>query len=215
MKRLLILLVASLVPAAGAAALELILAPAGVRVEGATRGGNVALVAAAREESAPGLNTRMTQIAEVLQDHDGNGSVEYNLNRPLPAHSIWIAVDQRTGEFVTATPPTFGDRRMALPEGLVKNVPADDLDQIVSDRFVSGMLWVQPGNGGGVWTARTADGASNDEDGANDGKSVVSAAAFRALEGSDKAPKKLKTGDVVAVIDPYELRYAVVTVTKR
>lgn len=215
MKRPLLWLAGVCFAAQSAAAVEITLLTDGLRASGVTRGGRVAIAAAAREESAPGLNSRLTQIAEVVEDRDGDGSIEFRLNRPLPVHSVWIVIDQKSGEFAAATPVGFTNREMAAPADLVKNVAAEDLDQLVSDRFVSALLWVQPGNGGGVWSIRTADGAANDEDHASNGRAVVSASAFQSLGGSERAPKKLKTGDVVAIVDPFELRYVVVQVTKR
>lgn len=187
----------------------------GVHIEGVTSGGQVALVGRMREASREML-VRMTEVHELLRDA-GSGAVDYDLGRPLPFRSIWAVVDVATGRYAVVTPPGFERQEVPFPATVVKNTPAGDIDdELLNDRFVLDMLWVHPGenNQGGAWFARVADGGATDLDAKNDGKTLSGTSQFRALGNGDAPPKKIKKGDILVMIDPFEMQFCATEVAK-
>ncbi len=59
---------------------------------------------------------------------------------------------------------------------------------------------------GGVWS--DADGGANDTDQKTNGRAMLSTAGFVPLGDSGKAPKKLKKGDVIVLLDPFTMTSA-------
>lgn len=187
----------------------------GLHIGGVSRNGSIALVGRMREASREML-VRMTEVHELLLD-SGTGAIDYDLGRPLPLRSIWAVVDVASGRYAVVTPPDFPRQELPFPPTVVKNTPAEDLDdQLLNDRFVIDMLWVHPGENkqGGAWSARVADGGATDLDAKNDGKTLSGASQFRALGTSSTPPKKIKKGDILIMIDPFEMQFFATEVGK-
>jgi hypothetical protein len=120
-----------------------------------------------------------------------------------------VVVDLASGESLIAAPGDFPKRESALPSGFVKNVPADEFDTLIGENLLLHVLWIRPGNGGaGAWFMRAADGGANDTDQKTNGRAVLSTAGFVPLGDSGKAPKKLKKGDVLVLLDPFAMTSA-------
>lgn len=175
-----------------------------VRVQGVTPRGRVAVMSTMREGGST-MITRLSGIREVLTDADGNGSVDYDLKRAIPRFSVWAVVDVASGESLITAPAGVPTNESALPAGFVKNAPADEFDTLIGENMVLDLLWVRPGNNGGAWLLRAADGGANDADGKSNGHAVLSTSAFLPLGDSGKAPKKLKKGDVLVLLDPFAM----------
>lgn len=201
--------------AAPASPLTVTVTARGLRIEGVTRGGRVAVVGRMREASREML-VRMTEAHELLVD-SGGGVVDYDLGRPLPMRSIWAVVDISTGRYAVVTPPEFPRQELPFPPTVIKNTPADDVDdQLLNDRFVIDMLWVHPGENreSGGWSARVADGGATDLDAKNDGKTLSGTSQFRPLGNGGAPPKKIKKGDILILIDPFEMQFFATEVAK-
>jgi hypothetical protein len=187
----------------------------GVHIDGATAGGQVAVVARMREASREML-VRMTEVHEMLRD-SGSGALDYDLGRQLPFRSIWAVVDVATGRYVVVSPPGFERQEILFPATVVKNTPAAEADdELLNDRFVLDMLWVHPADNshGGAWFARVADGGATDLDAKNDGKTLSATSQFRALGNGGAPPKKIKKGDILVMIDPFEMQFFATEVAK-
>jgi hypothetical protein len=185
-----------------------------VHVAGVTPNGSVAIITAMRE---PIRNSfiKVTNAQKILTDSAGAGAVDFDLGRPIPLRSIWAVVDISSGLSALATPAGFPLRSFTLPSTLVKNTVTNEEDQIVGNRLLLDILLVRPGKNGGAWLQRTADGGESDEDGKNNGQTLTSMSGFVAVDGGgDRPPKKLKEGDVLLFIDPFEMRAASTAVTK-
>lgn len=175
-----------------------------VHVAGVTPRGQAVIIAVTREGNRA-MITRLDDTQQLLADSDGDGSIDYDFKRPIPPRSVWAVVDLASGESAIAAPGQFPTGERPLPGTFVKNVPADEFDTLISDHLVMHILWVRPGNGGGAWFMRAADGAANDADGQPNGRAILSTAAFLPLGDSAKAPKKLKKGDVLVLLDPFTM----------
>jgi hypothetical protein len=216
-RQLLLCLVVSLISLTVLAAPAVTFSGNTVHVTGITPHGQVAVMSVMREVTGQ-LVSRMSRTEQLLTDA-GAGVVDFDLGRTVPLRSIWTVVDLASGQYVIATPP--GMQRLELPfaTSIVKNTPSADADdEIAETHFTLDMLWVRPGNGGGAWTARVADGGSTDQDDANNGSTKNSTSQFRPLGAPDvapnKPPKKFKTGDVLVMLDPFELNFHATQVTK-
>ena len=176
-----------------------------VRVSGVTPRGQVALISVMREANAK-MITRLNDTQQLLTDSDGDGAVEYDFKKDVPIRSVWAVVDVDSGSSLITAPGEFPTSESLLPAGFVKNAPADEFDTLIGEHMLLHVLWVHPGRGGsGVWFMRSADGGANDKDGKTNGRAVLSTASFLPLGDSGKAPKKLKKGDVLVLLDPFAM----------
>jgi hypothetical protein len=179
-----------------------------VHIGGVTPNGQVALVSVMREASRTML-VRMTDVQELLTDH-GTGAIDFDLGRPVPARSIWAAVDLSSGRYMVTTPAAFPRQELPFPAKVLKNTPAADTDdELLNDHFVLYMLWVHVSQGSqaGAWFTRVADGGSNDLDTGNDGRTLTRASQFEPLGASGAPPKKIKKDDVLVMLDPFEMQF--------
>jgi len=91
---------------------------------------------------------------------------------------------------------------------------ADGLAEALEmDGITAELLLVRPK--AGAWILRAREGAASDGDRVKNGRLTL---LFESAEplggGKDKAPKKLKAGDVLAVLDPGRLELRTLTVTR-
>lgn len=176
-----------------------------VHVKGATARGQVAVFSIMRE----GGTTMIVRLRDTqqLRSTDTDGTLDLDLGKPIPSRSVWAVVDVVSGESVITAPGDFPTNESALPAGFVKNAPADEFDTLVGEHLILHVLWVRPGpgNSGGAWFLRSADGGLNDTDRETNGHAVLSTSAFVPLGDSGKAPKKLKRGDVLVLLDPFAM----------
>jgi hypothetical protein len=176
-----------------------------LHVAGITPGGKVAVIAALVEPQK-GVYSRFSRVEQLLSDSDGDGIVSYDLGRPIPVRSIWGVVDVASGTYTVATPLGYPRREVAFPMQAVKNLPADDIDEIEHHHLLLQILWVRPGVAG--WLVTTADGGANDADGKNNGRTTTPSSRFIALGSDERPPKKLKNDDVLIFIDPFEMTFS-------
>lgn len=157
--------------------------------------GRVLLFGAAHER--PDFYVRLVPIREVLVDQDGDSTVTYDLRRPMPRFSVWLAVDLGTGAVATAS----GDAAVPAPSGIdaTKGVGAGLAAVQVPNGDSSIVSLVRPRVG--AWTSRLEDGGIGDTDGAADGVMTVSFAQLQAEGNSPSAPATVIAGDLLAVID--------------
>ena len=196
------------IAAASVPALGVAFSGQSVHVTGVTQNGQLAIVACMREASRQ-MFVRMTDVQRLLTD-SGSGVIDFDLGRVVPTRSIWAVVDLSSGRYTVATPQGFPRLELPFPASALKTKPSEDEDdQLINNHFVLEMLWVHPGDhkSAGAWFTRVADGGDSDEDGKNDGKATVSASRFVAIGSSGAAPRKIKKGDILVMIDPFEMQF--------
>lgn len=184
-----------------------------LRISGTTASADVVVVAAIRETSRTHPPS-MERVAKILvADAAGNADLDYG--RDIPVASIWAVVDRAGGASAVITAADYPRREKPFAGTILKNAtPADAIDQLTTSGLIQQMLLVRPGNGGGSWFVIASDGASNDEDHAPNGQMQTSTTLFDSLEGREKGPKKLKAGDILILIDPFEMTFTSTVVAK-
>jgi hypothetical protein len=177
----------------------------GVTVQGLTPGGGVAWFSVWHE--TVDYSSRYSR-RELLDGADRQGTARFPLTEQSPEEAIWIAVDLTSGAYALATPEGFTIQRV-VPQSAASRRPGDAPDQIVDHRaFLEGLL-VRPGEGGGAWGFTGGDGGAIDDDGANNGRLVISLDRTRPLGTSPAPPAKLADGDLWFVIDPLKMTVSV------
>jgi hypothetical protein len=194
-------LFACIVSAADAPPLQLTISSADVRIANVTAGAEV-VVLVASVEGGGGVPVQRTG-AKAFRDDDRDGVVTFTDARGIPLRSVWIAIDVETGRSAIASPDDFPLQSSALPASLLDEdgdgvLGVFDLHQRNAD-----MLVVRPKSG--AWRLRAHEGGNGDGDKHANGKLRLDAADAIAVAGDKPAPKRLKKGDVIAIIDPVNL----------
>jgi hypothetical protein len=149
--------------------------------------------------------------ALVLRDDDNDGVIRYTPDGGVPLRSVWIAVDQASGEEAVGAQPDFPVSVSPIgSDNLKKDVEGEIATLALGIPRLS-LLLVRPGKEGGAWMMTAFDGQSTDHDGTGDGRVELSSADAKPVAGKDNAPKHLRKGDIVAVIAPGHLGVFVAT----
>jgi hypothetical protein len=146
---------------------------------------------------------RQRKVAAMVTDTARTGSVTYSDGNAIPFRSVWVAVEMETGRFVVGGPVGYDLSLQSFP---VTHLHGDtdgtigvfDLNQVSGQ-----MLVVRPKSG--AWEVSAAEGGMGDADHARNGKLSLSVEDTQAIGNSGPPPKRLKNGDVIAVIDPHRL----------
>lgn len=177
---------------------------------GVTPGGKVVWFGVARE--VEDYSASVVRRDQVTADEDGDGKVRFELDRPVPALSVWIAVDLASGVWTAATPQGSYAREMPQPGRNPDRGEPGRPEWVETGRRYLEMAVVRPGEG--VWALTLGDGGGDDGDGQVDGRITATLARMRALGGGPGAPDRFSPGDVVAVVDPNRMEYSVETLAR-
>jgi hypothetical protein len=122
-----------------------------------------------------------------------------------------VAVDLATGEWTASGSPGFGALHVPAEE-FAKNDNAGQLKKLSANVPEMDVLVVRPG--AGAWWIYTAKTSPIDESGRDERALRIDVSAMRPL--SDTFPKlnSFHKGDILALIEPRSMRYAVVEVGK-
>lgn len=165
---------------------------------GVPPGGQVVWFAVAREIAQ--RSATIVRREEIAADDDKDGAVRFELGRPVPLQSIWVAVDLASGAAAVATPEGYPLRRVDLPGGATGHGGGKP-DWVEDDRGLVEILLVRPGQG--AWGATVGDGGQADGDGAYDGRLMAPLDRLRGVGAAAPAPPEhFSPRDVVVVIDP-------------
>lgn len=176
-----------------------------IHLEGVTRGGSVVLLIAAHEPSY--YMSRIATTLAVISDDDNDGAIDYDLTRPIPLRTLCIAVDLRTGETGIASPTGFMAEPLPTVHGSKPIVTTPGRIEVA--RFHTQVLLVRPGKG--AWSGEI-NGQSDARAQRVDGVSVDTAKLRPLRRDFVSSPGGTGRGDVIVVIDPVELQYAVTTI---
>lgn len=181
-----------------------------ITVAGMTPGADVVLFTAS-------LGTIEGQIEErtgarVFTDDDRSGGFAYTTPHGLVRRSVWVAVDLETGKYVFSSPGDAAIVRQLRTERIKRDSEGvlgifDNDDQLTAE-----MLIVRPK--AGAWRLRALEGGDGDADKTRNGKLNLASKDATPVSGNEKSPKRLKNGDVVAVIDPVRLELVIVELGK-
>jgi len=192
----LLLLLAGVGPGLAGTASKLTLAEQSLTGSGFTPGGPVAWLGAGREIEeyyATLVHPQGTVAA------DAQGAVTVPLDRPIPALSVWVAVDLTTGAYALAAPAGSAVRQVDLPPGAFRAGVGAGSDLLADRRHLIQALLVRPGQG--AWQQTVGDGGEADEDGQGDGFVQFSLARMLPLAAAPAAPSKALTQDLLVILD--------------
>jgi len=186
-----------------------------ILVSGITPRGSVILFGASHEtRNATPPVPRTVRRAEVLVDADGDGTVAYDLGAPVSPIAIWIAVDVTTGAS-SGGPLTAFPGAPAGPFSSAEFVRSNPgaLNKIALPFAKLAVVIVRPAVG--AWQAYAAKHSPLDENRGTTKQLQLDLASSIAPVGDNKATLGMpRMGDVVAVIDPRGLNYAIVEVSR-
>ena len=207
---LFLLTVMAALPAAAANRLAATVTPSAVVFSGVTHGGELVLFAASIGMDRGTL--QRGRFTEVLADADGDGVVTYEPKRGIPFRSVWAGVDLQSGSIAVAAPEGYELQHSNVLLGKLKN-DGDGLPAALEvDRFSVHVLLVRPGKG--AWLYMGAQGGAKDRGNGRDGLlTAFFEDAKPIVTKHDKAPKQLRKGDVIAVLDPSQMDLRTWTVT--
>ena len=179
--------------------------PDSVVVSGATPAATVYVYGLARE-SSNGFVSLVPRSA-MLTDDDKNGVVELSVASGVALRSIWMAVDMSTGAYASGAPEGYPATRAPLSDANLKKKFGAEVTQLAFPGMLIDFLVVRPGSG--AW--RTTAGLRGPADEESDGESIaVSTLKLEPDAGTtERAPEKLKKGDVVFVLNSFRAEYGI------
>jgi hypothetical protein len=198
------------VAAAAAAPLTIAVTAQSVTVANATKGGSIVLFSCARYSRYRSIGVRPE--ARVLRDDDGDGVVRFAADTPIPIRSVWVAVDQTSGNAVAGAPADFPLLVSPLGAGDLRKDVQGEIASLAAALPRLIVLLVSPGKG--AWVLAAFDGEATDRDTKKDGHILLSFSDARAVDGKDKPPNQVKKDDVVVAIDPGHLDVFITQVGK-
>lgn len=171
-----------------------------IRVEGASQRGEVVWFSVA-SESSDYASTTVPRSGSTFVDP--TGAATFELQGPVPPHSIWAAVDLATGAFALGAPAGYPLRQSALEPGAIHANPSGRISWLRADRSDLHLLLVRPGVGS--WTGRFSEGSPDDADKESDGILNAGLDQLRAIGESGPVPDEFKVRDVLIAIDPIQM----------
>lgn len=193
-------LVLGLVAAVAAAAPSVEYGPGGVRVVGARPGTRIAWMALVRQNHPYHKENFVVRGIEIAT---GSGFVDVDKEKKWgeTAHALWSAVDVDELASVRASSPDFqhSQRPIAMTAKAGEST-------ITIQCAVAEVMYVRGRSG--VWAGTVGDGSKLDADGTRNGSIVLALASLSPYKGNPHPPDNVTAGDLVLVIDPYEIRSA-------
>ncbi|MEO8277237.1 MAG: hypothetical protein ABI639_13570 [Thermoanaerobaculia bacterium] len=171
-----------------------------IRIEGASRSGEVVWFSIASESSGY-ASTTVPRSGSGSADARGVATVD--LEDRIPPHSIWAAVDLASGAFALATPETYPLRRSALNPEAIQADSSGRSRWLHANRSDLHLLLVRPGVG--AWVGRFSDGSSDDADLETDGNLIADLGNLRPVGNTRSILEEFRGGDVLIGIDPLQM----------
>src|SRR5258706_9855115 len=206
-----IVALATSVPA-HAGSLALTFGERSVTVSGLTPGGDLVLFAIAKEPANSVVPVPMKTVhAVVLHDDDHDGTVIFERQRAVPLIAVWVAVDLASGQWAASGSPGFDAQTIPL-ESFAKQDNAGHLRKLSALVPEMDVLLVRPGTG--AWRIYTAKTSSLDEN-AHGGRPLqIDVSGMIPLSNSLSKLDSIHPGDIIALIEPLSMRFAVQEVGK-
>ncbi|HSY47189.1 MAG TPA: hypothetical protein VLC46_00090 [Thermoanaerobaculia bacterium] len=183
-----------------------------VTVNGSTPGGDVVLFAIAKEPSNSSVPIPMKIAhAVVLHDDQRNGSVVFERQRAIPLIAVWVAVDLASGQWAASGSPGFEPQTIPS-EPFAKQDDAGKLRKLSALVPEMDVLLVRPGVG--AWRVYAAKTSRIDENGRASRPLQIDVGEMIPLSGSLPQLDSIHQGDILALIEPQSMHFAVVEVGK-
>lgn len=170
-------------------------------VERLSHGTTVAWFGLAHEPQA--YHMRVREYAGTVSDEDRDGVVRIELPRDISPGSLWVVADTTSGLLTVAQPSETTIRMKPLPPPVLRRGTASAAQIEKDDEYLK--FWLVR-KGRGAWVHTAEDGGPGDSDGQPDGVTRARLSDFRPVANSPAPPADLERGDIVIVIDPWQLR---------
>ena len=184
-----------------------------VIVTGALPGQPVYLLGIARVPL--GYATRVQYYEARLQDASAAGQVTYPYDPKLSWRSVWLAVDLTSGAYKVASPPSYPiAKSIPLGDKHLKKAFGSEVEQLAFEGALVDFLVVRPSKNsdGGVWSNVVGLHGPIDESHDRHLVTISVGNLKKNKDTADPAPKKLKNGDIVFVLNSFAARYGVAEV---
>jgi hypothetical protein len=179
-----------------------------VQIAPVTPNGIVFVYGIAREPT--GWMNAVVRRAIYLTD-SGAGSVSWTVDKPVPARSVWFAVDLSSGMTATAYPDGFPAASASLGDGNLRKGVAGDVEELAMTGFATDFAVVRPGKG--AWARYVHWDASNELPGERGTPHLKVLDLLPVAGTADSPPPALKKGDVVLMTTfDVTTRYAIAAV---
>ena len=187
----------------GAPSFSAELSETGLRLEGVTPGGEVAIFGVWRERHV--YWSEVGRVDERVADDDGDGEIEWDLGKPVPQATVLFAVDITSGQWANQAPQSFGLRALSQERWAM----SPDGSSLRADAKRLHLLWIRPGND--AWSGAALDGGLGDSSASSDGQVEVPIAEIPAIGGQDSltSPEELQSGDILIAVDSASLRFLI------
>jgi hypothetical protein len=177
-------------------------------VSGVTPKSQVYAYSLSRE--ATGTFSNMVPRETVVSDDDGDGVVTWVIEKEIATRSIWLAVDLASGTPAVATPGGYDAKRIELTDVNLRKEFGSGVGQLAFGGDFVEFVVVRPS--GGVWRAIASRGGPADE-GADPERATISIEKLERRAGTtESAPKHLRRGDVVLMLNSFRAEYGVITI---
>jgi hypothetical protein len=141
---------------------------------------------------------------------DAKGQAELPVTEAVPRHSIWLAVDLKTGAYATASPAGFAPLAFTLSPEALEVRGAALADRLIDTADYAEVLLVRPGKG--AWGKAVGHGGIDDESATGEAVVKLSFDKLLPVPGTvEPAPAKLNAKDLVVVLHPRAMAIAAVT----
>lgn len=164
-------------------------------------GGSVVLFTVQRTSRSGGIH--LHDSAEVLTDDDRDGVVRFVPEKGVPLRSIWVAAELGSGAHAVASHPEFPLYARPLTETNLRKDAQGAIATLEMEIPRLMLLLVSPGKG--AWVLKSTEGGRGDGDAVPDGQLSMVFEQATSVDGKEKAPKHLKAGDFIAVVNPGQL----------
>jgi hypothetical protein len=141
---------------------------------------------------------------------DAKGQAELPVTEAVPRHSIWLAVDLKTGAYATASPAGFVPLAFTLSPEALEVRGAALADRLIDTADYGELLLVRPGKG--AWGKAVGRGGADDESATGEAVVKLSFDKLLPVPGTvEPAPAKLSAKDLVVVLHPRAMAIAALT----
>jgi hypothetical protein len=189
------------VPDLLAQSMQLAISSESIQVHGARPGATIALIGLSRMRHQ--YASSLSRIEQIVVDEDRNGVVSFTPKNALPwSNTVLVAVDLLTADYALRN--TDGGSRVTLelsPNNFIRE--SGGVRQLQVAAPVLEIYQIR--QGGAVWATSAAQGSRGDEDLRNDGKLTVSPGKARKVSGIEAAPNEFRPGDLLIVMDPFNM----------
>jgi len=168
--------------------------------------GSIVIVFSVASEGEGYYSTTRPRVMR-LPDADNDGTIVFNHPDPFPLRSVWIAVDERNGDFALASPEGYTPVVARAPSLRKHDAVVDEIDWPSHAAY---LLYIHPGKG--AWTGFSSDATPASHNPGDYLSSLTLTQLHPLLKGNTDKPSQITPGGTLFLVDAYDLRMSAVKV---